>query len=651
MLVGKKLCKTNYTNKIFSSILLQISIQHYIAMILCCLCLQNSENITKIFEDSKEYVASILAKHFWFEPRKDDPAFSAICNPCWGKLYDFHEFYEMVEVVHRRFAEPEIVTVKSEDCGLLEGKDEPTDEFDVLREVPLSTELMEANKHVVKESPNEACNNDDGDDDNTCDMGDDFHNYDEHSDPFDETECLKSPSHGHTDGQTKNNEKFRKSIRSRRTKSSDKIAPTDSEEAKPKKRGRKRKVENTPESECDETKPVKPRNAKAKTIKKSDEESAYKMKMKSFDDEISQYMGLHCDLCNVAVDNFAGIKSHMRIEHNIENGYVKCCDKKFNKRANLLAHIRHHVDPNCYRCDECNQIFSDYQSLRNHNFIKHQKEEDKVFLCNECPKKFAKKYLLEQHRTFKHKDRFKQCKTCNRRYKTLAELEEHNKEPCEGGRMCDICAKVIFGPSAFKRHQLEHEEGRAREQCDLCGSWHKDKYALRKHKRRHMQPKTPHVCDICNKVSPSRDAMESHKKYAHRSERTFECEFCKKRFKRPRSLREHLSTHTGAALYTCPHCPKTFNSNANMHSHRKNVHPVEFEEARKKRQRVGYLGDQIKSEPLTLKTEGSKTETDVANTKQNCKMNDLTNINTEIDNITDKINVPSEQMSIYNNVN
>lgn len=44
-----------------------------------------------------------------------------------------------------------------------------------------------------------------------------------------------------------------------------------------------------------------------------------------------------------------------------------------------------------------------------------------------------------------------------------------------------------------------------------------------------------------------------------------------------------MTTHTGEVLYTCPHCPKTFNSNANMHSHRKKVHRKEWEEKRLQR--------------------------------------------------------------------
>lgn len=46
---------------------------------------------------------------------------------------------------------------------------------------------------------------------------------------------------------------------------------------------------------------------------------------------------------------------------------------------------------------------------------------------------------------------------------------------------------------------------------------------------------------------------------------------------------EHIAVHTGQDLYSCSYCPMTFKSNANMSSHRKKVHPNEWEANRLKR--------------------------------------------------------------------
>lgn len=44
-----------------------------------------------------------------------------------------------------------------------------------------------------------------------------------------------------------------------------------------------------------------------------------------------------------------------------------------------------------------------------------------------------------------------------------------------------------------------------------------------------------------------------------------------------------MATHTNTPLYTCPYCSKQFKSNANMHTHRKKDHPIEWLEDRRKK--------------------------------------------------------------------
>ena len=125
-----------------------------------------------------------------------------------------------------------------------------------------------------------------------------------------------------------------------------------------------------------------------------------------------------------------------------------------------------------------------------------------------------------------------------------------------------------------------------KQQCQLCGAWLKHENSLRRHMKRHEDAQREHICQICGKQSPNRGALRSHQKYVHMVERTHKCSICDKAFKKAVTLKEHMTMHTGEILCTCPHCPKTFNSSANMHSHRKKMHPREFEETR--RQRMCY---------------------------------------------------------------
>ena len=143
--------------------------------------------------------------------------------------------------------------------------------------------------------------------------------------------------------------------------------------------------------------------------------------------------------------------------------------------------------------------------------------------------------------------------------------------------ICDICSKSLRGKGNFMEHIKTHtEEGQKKVQCTICGVWIKN---LKKHMKLHTAVNTDEFrCDVCGKTCPNHGALQSHIKYNHLTERKHKCTFCEKAFKRERELIEHTATHTGAILYTCPYCPKTFNSHANMHSHKKRVHREQWEQ-------------------------------------------------------------------------
>lgn len=66
-----------------------------------------------------------------------------------------------------------------------------------------------------------------------------------------------------------------------------------------------------------------------------------------------------------------------------------------------------------------------------------------------------------------------------------------------------------------------------------------------------------------------------------------------------------MTTHTGEVLYTCPHCPKTFNSNANMHAHRKKMHFKEWQEYHRQHQARYRRKDTIISVSMRKTTENA----------------------------------------------
>lgn len=303
---------------------------------------------------------------------------------------------------------------------------------------------------------------------------------------------------------------------------------------------------------------------------------------------------LPCHICNLLVPNFGDMRRHQRMSHNLESGFISCCGRKFHIRKGLAEHVLVHKNPEHFMCTQCGRVFQESKALETHEQTHTNPQTEKtLYPCEKCPKSFTTKAALEYHNLSKHvpKSDFKySCPECNKKMPTARKLKQHLRymhDP-ESAIICDKCGKTLRTQANLKKHhELEHSDAPRPKpdpvQCEICGTWLRHMSGLKQHMSTvHEPPGTEHRCPICDKKSTNARALKRHIYHNHQCERKFRCTMCEKAFKRPQDLREHTSTHTGEVLYTCPNCPQTFFSNANMYKHRQRLHRAEWEADRKK---------------------------------------------------------------------
>ncbi|KAL1400910.1 hypothetical protein pipiens_007031 [Culex pipiens pipiens] len=359
--------------------------------------------------------------------------------------------------------------------------------------------------------------------------------------------------------------------------------------------------ESDSKSEGDEKHEESPERKKRKYVKRKErgeppaprKKINYKVKnaeqLAEEDEIIRTHVQYICEYCQMNCTTFSAYHRHVLDEHNTTKAFILCCGKRYYKKKGLLEHVQRLANPDLFKCEICEKTFVNSFGLQKHTEELHGPEESKIFACSRCPKRFVKQGQLTLHlRGHENLDKeLAKCPICDRRYPSEAILRTHIKKshtrPTDF--ICDICAKGFYSKSEFMRHKVEHEFSPAelRRQCEICLQWLKNEANWKKHCARHKQG--PVTCDICMHVSPTKHSLAAHKRNRHRAPNpALTCQECGKEFKRAISLKEHLASHTGEALYFCTFCPRTFNSNANMFSHRKKMHPQEWLELRNAQQ-------------------------------------------------------------------
>uniref|UniRef100_A0A1B0AF88 Transcription factor grauzone n=1 Tax=Glossina pallidipes TaxID=7398 RepID=A0A1B0AF88_GLOPL len=505
---------------------------------LCRMCLQQSgETMPLFFEDGDSLnIPEIINKHFWFKPLPNDKKSSVICKECWSKIADFHDFYEAVRIAHEGYeSKLDIIRYKSEEIDI---KQEDEERFaETLLNV--ETEMLVAPDQRSNSEPN----------------------------PLDEIEVEKCMAANV--GNLSEDEE---------DKTKPDFSTSDSEYLMPRKKkvklGKKSSKRKSSSKNVEDTKKPK------RTTRKYDP-----ILIESL---IKKHIRMVCNLCVFIGETFADIVQHFNSNHPNEKPYVMCCERKLNQRYLLNQHALKHEDPDYFRCHSCQKSFVDSSCLRAHVLCHHATEEEKTHACELCPQRFARKQFLEYHKAthIPREERTFICAKCPTRkaFATDYLLQihysiRHKRE----ANVCHVCAKTINDKRCFEKHVRGHfENSGPRLQCPHpgCDSWLKDEDNLKQHLKTHNPDCKTYQCPECGKFCKNRRALTNHKRNAHSTE-IFKCEQCDKEFKRAIALKEHMAQHTGETLYKCPFCARTFNSNANMHAHKKKTHPAEWNEWRK----------------------------------------------------------------------
>ncbi|XP_050073038.1 transcription factor grauzone-like [Anopheles maculipalpis] len=143
------------------------------------------------------------------------------------------------------------------------------------------------------------------------------------------------------------------------------------------------------------------------------------------DRRMREFFKFECEICSEPLENFSHLQVHYRKEHGIK-GYIRCCEKQFYRRFQLLDHIAAHQGT--IKCEICQKSYKSSRYLALHMMKSHSREEDRPYKCDKCHQSFHKEHLLKAHQA------------------------NHLSEKCP------ICDKVVSSKYALKTH-VTHMHG------------------------------------------------------------------------------------------------------------------------------------------------------------------------------------------------
>ncbi|KAG6444612.1 zinc finger protein 84 [Manduca sexta] len=301
------------------------------------------------------------------------------------------------------------------------------------------------------------------------------------------------------------------------------------------------------------------------------------------DNCFSPHLGFKCQYCPTLFWNETDREIHqVKVHFNKhKEEFYKCesCNEIFSDKIWYIYHYfaEHNTNKESfpmylYKCTLCCLVLMDIHEMRNH-FDGNHPEARKVF-CSLHPCKYKP---LSQRKSFKihlktiHKpssrlDGAVSCPICTREFRSSRALSAHMAQVHGPGKFkCKICRAALNTADERKLHYLIRHPGQHPFECNECGKSFQYKSSLYMHKQEHLPNKQSYTCNFCKKVFAKKDSFREHL-LIHEGPR-HACSYCPMRFVQRSNMLRHERRHTGERPYACPHCERTFADKGACTSH------------------------------------------------------------------------------------
>jgi hypothetical protein len=299
--------------------------------------------------------------------------------------------------------------------------------------------------------------------------------------------------------------------------------------------------------------------------------------------EDEEYEDVDVDLIHASTDNKSSRKPYKN------SLYLRSCCQcvdTFETEAELIAHfkgthaqcIKQHIkllptdasQTQCRaQCILCHKLVRQIHTHRRRKHFKdyqdeaavHGRKQNKLYLrsCCQCPKLFTDEKEVIEHFAAAHAERVKH---------NFKLLPPNGKQ-----KQCVLCCKLVRNIHTHRRrmHSKDYQsrvdqDGDWAFKCETCDIRFTTQNKLVTHNKYNHSGTTnfsPHfqeitTCPICELETNSPCLLDKHLLKEHPGSKCIECKVCKKMLKLATSLRKHLMTHTGEAVFDCDKCREVF---------------------------------------------------------------------------------------------